>query len=39
MYQHLNNDELMAYQSQALLLHLYVLLFAQLCDAPLELLL
>jgi hypothetical protein len=28
MYQHLNNDEL----TQALRLHLYVLLFAQLCD-------
>jgi hypothetical protein len=40
LYQHLNNDELMqAFHLMALLLHLYVLLFAQLCDAPLELLL
>jgi hypothetical protein len=40
LYQHLNSDELMqACQSLALLLHLYVLLFAQLCDAPLELIL
>jgi hypothetical protein len=35
MYQHLNNDELMqAYLSAALLLHLCVLPFAQLCDEP-----
>ena len=31
--QHLNNDELMAYLSQALLLHLYALLFVQSYDA------
>jgi hypothetical protein len=35
MYQHLNNDELMqAFQLMVLLLHLYVLLFAQWCDVP-----
>jgi hypothetical protein len=31
--QHLNNDVLMAFHSQALLLHPYELLFAQSCDA------
>jgi hypothetical protein len=40
LYQHLNSDELMqACQSLALQPRPCVLLFAQLCDAPLELIL